>query len=85
MGVLRLVIPVRYKLGIKIGAFALIVTTFLMGCGNNLSRLSDDDLRKEIYKCDYALSQNPSDALICANYHRECKRRLKDEGRFVCN
>jgi hypothetical protein len=75
----------RYGLGIKIKALALIVAMFLIGCGNDISRLSDDDLRKEIYACDYAVSQTPSDALICGNYHRECKRRLKDEGRFVCN
>lgn len=78
-------IPIMFDLGIAVRVFALVAATSLVGCGNNFSRLSDDDLRKEIHACDYAVDQNTTDKLICDNYHTECKRRLRDEGRFVCN
>jgi len=62
---------------VLIGVFALAA------CGTEISRLSDDDLRKKIQECDYAVSLTPAEHQVCENYHRECKRRL-DNGRFVC-
>ncbi len=61
----------------------LSVSVLLMACGNDISRLSDDDLRYKIQECDYALDMTAAEHQICDNYHRECKRRF-DEGRFVC-
>ncbi len=61
----------------------LSVSVLLMACGNDISRLSDDDLRHKIQECDYALDMTAAEHQICDNYHRECKRRF-DEGRFVC-
>ncbi|NVK37161.1 MAG: hypothetical protein HWE18_04490 [Gammaproteobacteria bacterium] len=64
----------------------LSLSILLVACGNDISRLSDDDLRKKIQECDYAIESEMTAAehQVCDNYHRECKRRF-DEGRFVCN
>jgi hypothetical protein len=56
----------------------------LLACGNDLSRISDGDLREKVQECDYAIGMNAAKHQVCENYHRECKRRLKSEGRFVC-
>ena len=60
-----------------------ILIGLLVGCGNEFTRLSDDELRAKIQKCDYAVGLTAVELQVCDNYHRECKRRL-DEGRFVC-
>lgn len=62
---------------------ALSVSVLLTACGNDMSRMSDDDLRLKIQECDYALNMTAAEHQVCDNYHRECKRRF-DEGRFVC-
>lgn len=65
-----------------------LVSTFtlsLLACGNGMSRYSDDELRDKIRDCDYAVNLSTADHQVCENYHRECKRRLESEGRFVCN
>lgn len=56
----------------------------LAACGTEISRLSDDDLRKKVQECDYAVNLSTAEHQVCGNYRRECQRRL-DEGRFVCN
>lgn len=53
-------------------------------CSGDADRLSDDELRAKIQECDYAVGLTAVELQVCNNYHRECKRRLK-EGRFVCN
>lgn len=78
-------IPMVFDLGMAIKVSVLAMFFLLAACGSNMSDLSDDKLRKEVYACDYAVNLSPSDAIVCGNYHRECKRRLKDESRFVCN
>ena len=78
-------IPMVFDLGMAIKVLVLVMASLLVACGNNMSNLSDDELREKVYVCDYALNLSPSDAIVCGNYHRECKRRLKDESRFVCN
>lgn len=68
----------------KFKNFILICLSIsLLGCGNDITRLSDDDLRQKIQDCDYAVNLSTAEHQVCENYHRECKRRL-DEGRFVC-
>ena len=62
----------------------MALSIFLLGCGNDITRLSDDDLRQKINDCDYAVGLSTAEHQVCENYHRECKRRL-NEGRFVCN
>ncbi|EAT11762.1 hypothetical protein RED65_05229 [Oceanobacter sp. RED65] len=65
--------------------FLVFVMTFgLLGCESDLSALEDDELRKRINECDYAVSLTPAEHQVCRNYHRECKRRLDEEERFVC-
>jgi len=60
-----------------------LMSILLLGCGNEITRLSDDELRAKIQDCDYAVDLTTLELQACNNYHRECKRRL-DEGRFVC-
>ena len=68
----------------KFKNFILVcLSVSLLGCGNDITRLSDDDLRQKIQDCDYAVSLSTAEHQVCENYHRECKRRLS-EGRFVC-
>jgi len=62
---------------------ALIVSCGLVACSGELGRLSDDELRKKIQECDYAVNLSTAEHQVCQNYHRECQRRLND-GRFVC-
>jgi hypothetical protein len=62
----------------------ILLSMCLLACGNDITRLSDDDLRQKIQGCDYAVNLSAAEYQICDNYHRECKRRLS-EGRFVCN
>ena len=62
----------------------MVLSVCLIGCGNEITRLSDDDLRQKIHECDYAVGLSTAEHQVCENYHRECKRRL-NEGRFVCN
>lgn len=62
----------------------LLLSMSVLACGNDISRLSDDDLRDKIQACDYAIDMTAAEHQVCDNYHRECKRRLS-EGRFVCN
>jgi len=62
----------------------ILLSTHLLACGNEMSRLGDDELRKKIHGCDYAVNLSAAEYQVCDNYHRECKRRLS-EGRFVCN
>lgn len=61
-----------------------ILSIGLVACGNDSGRLSDDELRAKVQECDYAVGLTAVELQVCENYHRECKRRLK-EGRFVCN
>jgi hypothetical protein len=72
-------ISLRVKQLILIMSFAL-----LSACGNGIAKVSDDDLRNKVQECDYAMNQSAAEHLVCENYHRECNRRLKSEGRFVC-
>lgn len=78
--------PLERKLAIMIKTICLALMVFvLLGCGNEITRLSDDDLRKKVQDCDYGVGLSTLELQVCENYHRECKRRLKKEGRFVCN
>lgn len=62
-----------------------LVITVVMGCDDsNITKLSDDELRDRVHKCDYAVNLTPAEHQVCHNYHRECERRLEREGRFVC-
>jgi len=63
----------------------IIALIVLSACGNDIARIDDDDLRKKVQECDYAMNMSAAEHQVCGNYHRECKRRLKSEGRFVCN
>lgn len=63
----------------------LTAVAVLSACGNDISRIDDDSLRQKVQDCDYALSMTAAEHQACENYHRECQRRLKSEGRFVCN
>ena len=56
----------------------------LCACGNSLSRLGGNELRSKVQECDYAVSLSTADYQVCENLRRECRRRLKSEGRFVC-
>ena len=62
----------------------LMLSLFLFACGNSMSGLDDNELRSKVQECDYAVNLNTADYQVCENYRRECKRRLKSEGRFVC-
>lgn len=68
----------------KLLLFSLLILP-LLSCGNGMSQYSDDDLRAKIQGCDYAVDLSTVDLQVCENYHKECKRRLESEGRFVCN
>ncbi len=59
----------------------------LVGCsGSEIEKMSDTDLRTKLNECDYQVqTSSVRDAQTCHNYRRECARRLKEEGRFVCN
>mgnify|MGYP007089730910 FL=1 len=63
----------------------IIAFTLLSACGNDISRIGDDDLRNKIQACEYAVNMTAAEHQACSNYKRECKRRLESEGRFVCN
>lgn len=60
------------------------VLSVLSACGNDIARISDSDLREKIQECDYAMNMTAARHQICTNYHKECKRRVESEGRFVC-
>ncbi|MFT7108388.1 MAG: hypothetical protein ACI843_000023 [Psychrobacter glaciei] len=63
----------------------IVVLALLSACGNGIANVSDDDLRNKVQQCDYAVNLSAAEHQACENFHRECKRRLKSEGRFVCN
>jgi hypothetical protein len=63
----------------------IIALIILSACGNDIAKVGDSDLRQKVQECDYAMNMSAAEHQVCANYHRECKRRLESEGRFVCN
>ena len=65
--------------------FKAVFCFMLLACGNDMSRINDNDLRVKVQECDYAMNMTAAEHQVCSNYHRECKRRLESEGRFVCN
>lgn len=62
------------------------ILIFLTACeSSEVERMSDSDLRSKLSECDYQMNATSvRDAQACHNYRRECARRLKEEGRFVC-
>ncbi len=79
------VIPMILSSRLFKSLLVLTLSLLLFACGNSISRLSDAELRSKVQGCDYAVNLNTADYQVCENYRRECKRRLKSEGRFVCN
>lgn len=61
-------------------------SVLLTACeGSGVGKMSDTDLRTKLSECDYQMNASSvRDAQACHNYRRECARRLKEEGRFVC-
>ncbi len=62
------------------------LSILLTACeGSAVEQMSDGDLRAKLSECDYQMNASSvRDAQACHNYRRECARRLKEEGRFVC-
>lgn len=63
----------------------LLLTVALGGCRENgATKLSDAELIAEREDC--LRTQNPGPAMImaCDNYARECKRRGKKTGNYIC-
>lgn len=62
-----------------------VLALSLTGCGK--SKLQEYDDHELSIKYDYCLDHNPTSpgkATGCENLRKECERRAKEEGRYIC-
>ncbi len=54
------------------------------GCDRAIEKVSDQELLAKYSECQS--TDNPSAAMgfACENYKRECERRRKETGRYIC-
>lgn len=62
-------------------AFLIAVSA---GCDRKIEKMSNQELQGKSTECQNA--ENPSAAMgfACENYKRECDRRRKEMGRYIC-
>lgn len=67
-------------------ASLLVLLPALQGCDGNekFAKLSDYELAEEHGKCLDKKPTAPGAKIICDNYAKECDRRKKALGTFVC-
>lgn len=56
---------------------------FLAGCERKMD-ISDQDLVAEMIECAAETDKTPGRAVACGNYARECRRRGKETGNYIC-
>lgn len=64
----------------------LLISVWLVSCGGNseLRGLEDYELATRQAECLDRQPTAPGRAQACSNVERECERRRKDLGRYVC-
>ncbi len=60
-----------------------VVSTALIGCEKGLD-ISNAELVKKSAECMADETKTPGMAVVCGNYQKECARRGKATGNYVC-
>lgn len=60
------------------------VLLFTQGCERPIEQISDDELQRKFEECSNMNDPAPAMIFACENYQRECERRNKEKGRFIC-
>ncbi len=61
----------------------LLVSTALIGCEKGLD-ISNAELVKKSADCMADENKTPGMAVVCGNYQKECARRGKATGNYIC-
>jgi len=64
-------------------ALATLVLLALNGCTKGLD-ISDEELVKQVSECHSIDNKAPGMAVSCGNYQKECLRRGKASGNYIC-
>lgn len=64
-------------------ALALLVAVSLQGCVKGMD-ISDEELVQKMSECFNDDNKTPGMAVACGNYQKECKRRGKATGNYIC-
>ena len=68
---------------IKPSLFLLTCCLCLSACEKSLS-ISDEELVKKIAECQSGKELTPGMAVACGNFQKECQRRGKKTGNYIC-
>ncbi len=72
----------------KLSPLHLLIICLLLlssnGCERKIEQVTDDDLRAKYAECFDMNEPAAAMILACENYKRECDRRSKKIGRFIC-
>lgn len=68
---------------IRLSILSLFISV-TTGCDRAIEKVSDQELMGKYSECQNA--ENPSAAMgfACENYKKECERRRKETGRYIC-
>lgn len=63
--------------------FLVFITSLLLACSKGLD-ISDGELVKRVSECLSEDNKTPGMAVSCGNYQKECTRRGKKTGNYIC-
>lgn len=67
----------------KSTALGMLIAVLMAGCTKGLD-ISDEELVKRVNECHMEDNKTPGMAVSCGNYLKECKRRGKKTGNYIC-
>lgn len=68
----------------RIPHLLLVSVVTLVGCSREIEKVSDEELRAKWSECVDMNDPAPAMLFACENYKKECERRGKETGRYVC-
>lgn len=66
------------------GLLLLAMVVLVSGCEREIEKVSDQALQEKWSECQSTENPSPAMAFACDNYKRECERRRKKTGRYIC-
>ena len=62
----------------------MVSLLLLSACESKWEKMPDDELSAKASECMNMNDPAPAMIQVCKNYKRECERRFKELGRYVC-
>jgi hypothetical protein len=62
----------------------LLAILFISACESKWEAMNEDELVEKASRCLNMNDPAPAMIQVCKNYKRECERRFKETGRYIC-